>query len=216
MAKLTKKGRSMLSIRKIREYFEHFDPPFFSEEALQIYIKAHEALVNFKEDEIFEYVTEKCYPEMMDFCESKTIRWKFIKSLEPPRIVHARHEDTGYGYVFAQVTLRINSQQILAVYDRFGRLVHGGEAVIKDVLEYVVFENQLSNIYGKWRIHGKIIPDWMPKREPIRHTFVKPDIPKPPSSKSTKATSKSEENDKKYEKDEKLSDVSESPTLATS
>ena len=178
MAKLTKKGRSMLSIRKIREYFEHFDPPIFAEEALQTYIKAHEALINQNEDELFELVTEKCYPEMMDFCESKTIKWKFIKSLEPPRIVHARHNDTGeYGYVFAQVTVRFNTQQMLAVYDRFGRLIYGGEAAVKDVLEYVVFENQLSNVYGKWRIHGKIIPDWMPPKDAIKQTFIKPDIP---------------------------------------
>jgi large subunit ribosomal protein L45 len=47
---------------------------------------------------------------------------------------------------------------------RFGRLIHGSEAVAKDVLEYCVFEKHLSNVYGTWRLHAKIIPDWMPKR----------------------------------------------------
>jgi hypothetical protein len=47
---------------------------------------------------------------------------------------------------------------------RFGRLIHGSEAVAKDVLEYCVFEKHLSNVYGTWRLHAKIIPDWMPRR----------------------------------------------------
>lgn len=62
--------------------------------------------------------------------------------------------------------------QILAIYDRFGRLIHGSEILAKDLLEYVVFEKYIANEYGRWRIHGKIIPDWLPPREPTRRTFV--------------------------------------------
>lgn len=49
--------------------------------------------------------------------------------------------------------------QCLAVYDRFGRLIYGSEVLAKDVLEYVVFEKHLSNEYGLWRLHAKIIPE---------------------------------------------------------
>lgn len=63
--------------------------------------------------------------------------------------------------------------QSLAIYDRFGRLMHGSEIIAKDVLEYVVFEKHLSNQYGVWRIHAKIIPDWLPPKEPSRATFKK-------------------------------------------
>jgi large subunit ribosomal protein L45 len=38
--------------------------------------------------------------------------------------------------------------------------MYGNELTGKDVLEYVVFEKHLSNMYGTWRIHGKIIPEW--------------------------------------------------------
>lgn len=62
--------------------------------------------------------------------------------------------------------------QILAIYDRFGRLIHGSEILAKDVLEYVVFEKHIANEYGRWRIHGKIIPDWLPPKEPSRRTFI--------------------------------------------
>jgi len=54
----------------------------------------------------------------------------------------------------------------LAVYDRFGRLIHGNPVVAKDVLEYVVFEKYLSSIYGIWRMHAKIIPDWLAHERP--------------------------------------------------
>ena len=47
------------------------------------------------------------------------------------------------------------------MYDRFGRLIHGSETVTKDVLEYVIFEKHLANIYGSWCLHGKIMPIWI-------------------------------------------------------
>lgn len=37
----------MLAVRKIRSYDEDFSPKDFSEEAQEIYIKAHEALAKF-------------------------------------------------------------------------------------------------------------------------------------------------------------------------
>lgn len=60
------------------------------------------------------------------------------------------------------------------MYDRFGRLIYGSEVIAKDVLEYVVFEKHMANIYGMWRIHEKIIPDWMPQREPGKKTYIQP------------------------------------------
>lgn len=58
----------------------------------------------------------------------------------------------------------------MSVFDRFGRLIFGSDVVAKDVLEYVVFEKHIVNQYGVWRIHGKIIPDWMPPKEHIKIT----------------------------------------------
>lgn len=102
----------------------------------------------------------------------KTIHWKFVKSLEPPRLVHARCTDLiTKENVFGQVTVRFHTQQILAIYDRFGRLMHGSEILAKDVLEYIVFEKHLSNEYGLWRLHEKIVPDWMPPKEPVMKTY---------------------------------------------
>lgn len=66
--------------------------------------------------------------------------------------------------------------QTLAIYDRFGRLTLGSENLIKDVLEYVVFEKYLSEEYSRWRVHAKIIPDWMPAPPGVYRTLRKPDL----------------------------------------
>ena len=63
--------------------------------------------------------------------------------------------------------------QKLAIYDRFGRIMYGSEHLIKDVLEYIVFEKHIVNEYGRWRVHSKIIPTWLPVREPLITTVRK-------------------------------------------
>ncbi|CAG5075523.1 Similar to mRpL45: Probable 39S ribosomal protein L45 [Cotesia congregata] len=81
----------------------------------------------------------------------------------------------------------------LAVYDRFGRLIHGSEIVKKDVLEYVVFEKHIANQYGTWRIHAKIIPPWMPEKEHAKRTYVlQPESPDDEDDNAAKKDSSSE------------------------
>lgn len=64
--------------------------------------------------------------------------------------------------------------QTLAIYDRFGRLMLGGEEQPKDVLEYLVLERHLVNPYGRWRLHGKIVPSWAPAKEPVIKVMLRP------------------------------------------
>ena len=80
------KGKTMMSVRKIRSYEEDFDPRSFADEATEIYIAAHTALANNEFDLLHKYATEKAYPEMMHLHKRKTIHWRFIKSLEPPKV----------------------------------------------------------------------------------------------------------------------------------
>lgn len=57
----------------------------------------------------------------------------------------------------------------MALYDRFGRLLYGNERIAKDVLDFIVFEKHLTDTYGKWRIHGKIKPQWeLPNYELVK------------------------------------------------
>jgi len=164
------------AVRKIRKYEDDFRPEDWVEEAESVYKAAHEALTENDEDKMHRYVTELAYPEMKMMANRKTIRWNFIKSLEPPRVVQARcAEMASKDNIFGQLTVRMHTQQTLAVYDRFGRLIHGSETVAKDVLEFVVFEKHLSNTYGVWRLHSKIVPDWLPAREPGKLTYRVPE-----------------------------------------
>lgn len=169
---LEKKSKSMLAVRKIRQYEDDFTPATFAETAQEIYIRAHEALMEKDADKLSEYVTERLYPEMRHNTENVTIRWKFIQSIEPPRPVHARQTHLiSKENIFAQVTVRMHTQQSLAIYDRFGRLMHGSEILAKDVLEYVVFEKNISNLYGEWRMHDKIVPSWAEPKQPSPTTY---------------------------------------------
>uniref|UniRef100_A0A1B6CEE5 Large ribosomal subunit protein mL45 n=1 Tax=Clastoptera arizonana TaxID=38151 RepID=A0A1B6CEE5_9HEMI len=169
---IEKKSKSMLAVRKIRKFEDEFEVDIFLKEAIDIYEKAHEAITTKDEDNILKYSTERAYPEILHNIQNKTIKWKMIKEVERPRLVHARSTDViSKDNVFSQLTVRFHTQQILAVYDRFGRLMHGSEILAKDVLEYVVFEKQLSYKYGSWRIHAKIIPDWMPPKDNMLKTF---------------------------------------------
>lgn len=178
---LEKKSKSMLAIRKVRSYEEDFDANVFAEHAQDVYVKAHQVLAQPKNKyAIRDFVTERAYPEMMYNIKLKTINWKFIKSLEPPRVVHARCTDViSKENIFGQITVRFHTQQVLAIYDRFGRLMHGSEILAKDVLEYVVFEKHLSNEYGVWRLHDKLIPDWLPEKQPAMITYLVEDTPLP-------------------------------------
>lgn len=81
--------------------------------------------------------------------------------------------------------------QTLAIYDRFGRLMHGSEIIAKDVLEYVVFEKHLANQYGTWRVHAKIIPDWLPPRDPSATTYLRREKPAPETETSAANEDKS-------------------------
>nr|CAG4648235.1 EOG090X0DDP [Moina brachiata]SVE93256.1 EOG090X0DDP [Moina brachiata] len=174
---LSKKSKSMMAVRKIRSFDEDFETKEFPQIAQDIYIRAHEMLAEKNYDALHEYVTELSYPIMADQTKNCTVRWKFLKSLEVPRVVHVRNTDViTKENVFSQVTVRFHTQQLLAVYDRFGRLLYGSEVIAKDVLEYVVFEKHLANMYGKWRIHEKIIPDWMPPRDPGLKTYIEQTI----------------------------------------
>ncbi|NXF93176.1 RM45 protein, partial [Eubucco bourcierii] len=129
----------------------------------------------FNKQKLHSLVTERCYPDMVRGNRYKTIRWSFVESLEPPRVVHLRCDSVvSRGNLYGQVTVRMHTRQILAIYDRFGRLMYGGEQTPKDVLEYVVFERYLVNPYGTWRMHGKIVPQWAPPKDPIIKTVMIP------------------------------------------
>ncbi|NWR80807.1 RM45 protein, partial [Centropus unirufus] len=166
MEKLKQTAASQLA------YVPWFGLPWSAEVLLCSLLQRH---LFFNKQKLHSLVTERCYPDLVRGNRYKTIRWSFVESLEPPRVVHLRCDSiVNKGNLYGQVTVRMHTRQILAIYDRFGRLMYGGEQVPRDVLEYIVFERYLVNPYGTWRMHGKIVPEWAPPKEPIIKTVVIP------------------------------------------
>ncbi|XP_068607595.1 large ribosomal subunit protein mL45 isoform X2 [Brachionichthys hirsutus] len=173
--RLRQSAASQLAIRKIKANDSWFTTKDFAENAQEIFIEAHNCLAQFNKNKLHSLVTERCYPEMTRGNRYKTIRWTFVESIEPPKIVHARYtEMVSKQNLYGQVTVRMHSRQTLAIYDRFGRLILGNEKQPKDVLEYLVMERHLVNPYSLWRLHGKIVPAWAPAKDPIITTILIP------------------------------------------
>uniref|UniRef100_A0A674F5E5 Large ribosomal subunit protein mL45 n=1 Tax=Salmo trutta TaxID=8032 RepID=A0A674F5E5_SALTR len=148
---------SQLAIRKIKEHDAEFTTKAFPVKAQEIFIHS----LSYDPNQLGN--------------RYKTLRWHFVESLEPPKVVHARCPDmVSKGNIYGQVTVRMHSRQTLAVYDRFGRLMMGSEEEPRDVLEYLVLERHLVNPYSMWRLHGKIVPAWAPVKEPIVKTVMIP------------------------------------------
>lgn len=53
------------------------------------------------------------FKEMIHNIDNKTLHWSFLKSVEPPRVVHARVTDIiTKDNLFAQITVRFHTQQV--------------------------------------------------------------------------------------------------------
>lgn len=53
----------------------------------------------------------------MQNLDRKTVKWEFLKSLEPPQVVQVRTQDVlSKNNHFAQVTVRFHSQQVISLY----------------------------------------------------------------------------------------------------
>lgn len=102
-----------MAVRKIRQFEEDFDAPKFCKEATEIYIKMHEILTKKDKENLIDYVTERAYPEVIHNTDKKTIRWKYLKDIELPRIVQARTTDIiTKENIFSQLTVRFHTQQV--------------------------------------------------------------------------------------------------------
>lgn len=154
-ADMIKSRRSLGVIRSFEG--DEFELDDFARKSVDIYKRAHELFAAGDDEEIFNYVTEHCYPVMTAGLNRHTIIWKYLDEIEPPKVVQVRATDlVQKGNKYGQITVRFHSKQIMAAFDRHGRLILGSPTDSKDVLEYIVFEKYLANEYGLWRVHERI------------------------------------------------------------
>jgi len=156
-------------IRK-KEGMEKFDAKKFGPTAEIIYTEAHTALMNRNKEELHKLITEHAFVKMWPDVETGSVFWELVRFNEPSKVVSVRCADNPHksGNDIAQLIVRMNSTQKLAIYDRFGKLILGSETEEKDVIEYVVFENHVAVFESQWRLHDKIYPDGVaPKEGPV-------------------------------------------------
>lgn len=171
-------GKDAITNRKalstIRNYEgDDFNLQIFAQQAIDIYVKAHEALMAKDDKGIFQYVTERCFTQMsagLDYC---TIHWKFHGLVNDPEVVQVRvGEMLTKTNKMSQITVKFHTKQTLALYDRHGRLSNGSPNEVREVLEYLVFEKLLTDEYGSWRLHDRIRPEQQSSYNRIQRTFV--------------------------------------------
>lgn len=168
---LVKNRRALASIKTYEG--EDFDLTTFASQSVDIYKKAHQAIASKDEMNVFNYITEHCFPMMTTGLDFHTVNWKFLDILSPPVAVQVRVGDlVSKTNKFAQITVRMHSKQMLAIYDRHGRLVFGSPTDVKEVYEYIVYEKFLANEYGSWRLHDRMRPGSSPSyRDMISKTY---------------------------------------------
>uniref|UniRef100_A0A0N4ZV19 Large ribosomal subunit protein mL45 n=1 Tax=Parastrongyloides trichosuri TaxID=131310 RepID=A0A0N4ZV19_PARTI len=150
------------NIRK-KEGHENFDAKKFAvNDALNIYTKAYESMMTRDTKEICNYVTEHAFSKLWPDVQNGSIFFELVEEVKKPELVSVRCADNPHqsGNAIAQIVVKLHTKQKIAVYDRYGQLILGSKDKIKDVQEFIVFENHISDLDGKWRLHDKVYPSW--------------------------------------------------------
>ena len=151
---------STYSIGIIKRSVKPFKVRDFAKEAEQKFIDVNTCLTNGDKTGLLERTTLTAYYGFVKqfFDAKRTFHWRFVSSIERPRVVHAAISSIEVKEnLFAQVVVRLNINQILAVEDRNGRLI-SGKTTPRELLEYVVLERHLADEHGTWKICGKLYP----------------------------------------------------------
>uniref|UniRef100_A0A915DVK0 Large ribosomal subunit protein mL45 n=1 Tax=Ditylenchus dipsaci TaxID=166011 RepID=A0A915DVK0_9BILA len=169
-------------VRRIKKKvgFETFSAKTFGATAEDVYVSAFKALTQRNKKLLHNYVTEHAFVKLWPDVENGTVVWELVRFVEPSRVIAVRCADSPpkSGNDIAQVTVRMHSEQKLAIYDRFGHLLLGSETEVKSCVEYVVFENHIASVDGKWRFHDKVYPHWLkPKQSILRTDLLDTDRP---------------------------------------
>uniref|UniRef100_A0A0N5BMR1 Large ribosomal subunit protein mL45 n=1 Tax=Strongyloides papillosus TaxID=174720 RepID=A0A0N5BMR1_STREA len=178
--------------RAIRKYedFKNFNAKeWASKDALEIYEMAYKSLTTRDEKEICKYVTEHAFQKLWPDVEKGGIYFEFLGETAPPKVVSVRCADNPAksGNSIAQITLKLCTKQKIAVFDRFGHLILGSKDKVKEVEEYVVFENHIASRYGRWRLHDKIEPPFANNDREVS-ALTGPEKPKKNSPKPSKSS----------------------------
>lgn len=94
------------------------------------------------------------------FASGHRIQWELKNVLEAPSIHYARaFAMTTQKNYWAQITIKMVTEQIVCIYDRKGKIVFGHPTEAKRVVEYPCFERNVSTEGTTWRLAAKLAVD---------------------------------------------------------
>ncbi|EDV28299.1 39S ribosomal protein L45, mitochondrial [Trichoplax sp. H2] len=153
--------KSTYCVAVIKRKAKPFNISDFKLQAEKIYIATNEALASQDKTRLHTLTTEIAFHELRSAFKNRQIKWQCLGTASAPRIINIRviplEDKTN---TFAQITVKLQLKQILAVYDQYNRLLTGSEDRYKQPTEYVVFERHLAKPNSPWRICGKIVPNF--------------------------------------------------------
>ncbi|CAD5214844.1 unnamed protein product [Bursaphelenchus okinawaensis] len=158
-----------MRIIKKKEGMQKFNKKEFAKTAEQIYVDTFEALSKRDKVKLLNLITEHCFEKMWPDVSARSLQWEFVEFSQPSEVIAVRAGDFPYksGNHIAQITVKMYPVIKRAIYDRFGRILVGNPDEVKSNVEYVLFENHISNLDGKWRIHDKVYPSWATVKDKI-------------------------------------------------
>lgn len=151
----------MMAMRKIKSSMGDFNKLSFLETASEVYKSLMSELCRtpMKRSQLMQHCTEFCYPVLTRGLHNCQVTWKYVETVEPSRIVAAATNSfLQDDHEFGQIIVRMHSKQVMAIFDRFGRLLRGDPERPQTVLEYIVMERHMRPIEwsSHWRVHAKI------------------------------------------------------------
>ncbi|KAL4860079.1 putative 39S ribosomal protein L45 [Chlorella vulgaris] len=161
-------AKSLFTVARAKKFIPGFSRTSIKQESLEIYKDVCRLLAEGDKTELRHLVTPAVFSDMKRQLKQREdggwarVQWDLVRepAVHELNTVHARlimmdpkDDTTG----FAQLTVRIPSQQRFAAYDRQGRLVAGDPERAIEVEDFWVFEHSLKKSpANRWRLAGRL------------------------------------------------------------
>ncbi|PIA16348.1 hypothetical protein COEREDRAFT_28040, partial [Coemansia reversa NRRL 1564] len=146
--------RSFFGLANVKFRLPGWKKDIFAIQAEELYNTMNEAYARGD----VKLLKEICSPEMYAKLKreitnhNRVFDWQLVSSLRAPEIAHIRCARFASGYMFAQVVVRVDQKQKVTLHSK------GAEPVSKtmNVIEYLVFQRQITEDSSPWWITGKL------------------------------------------------------------
>lgn len=189
---------SAASFARIKQNNSEYSPNRFATAALDQWKRINHAFAAQDVKEMRELVSEMAlskYKSAWKQLGDRRVQWDMNKVKQCSVVAHRVAKIANSEDEFAQVTVKVVSEQTSAVVDRKGRVVGGSATEPKELTEFLVFERNINKAkvaQTKWLYIGRINPDQpQPQPQQITDDSSKPSSSSPSSSPSSSSSSSS-------------------------